>query len=169
MAANWNSSSDHRRRFTGCITALQIEFSLEKSFLLVGFFFARHRPQTFLLAYYSHPGYRPKQFSARTLRQCGIEALQSCPQVAHEHNLALISAAQFAGGIERFVIVGLYTLSAERLAQVFGERLLNQPVFAVESVIIATYATAFAISATILNARSSSNSAKSCSRKTGLN
>jgi len=66
------------------------------------------------------------------LRQCGIEALQSCPQVAHEHNLALISAAQCAGGTERFVIVGIYALSAERVVQMVSACLLNQPVFAVD-------------------------------------
>src|SRR5262245_45900346 len=50
----------------------------------------------------------------------------------HQHDRALIGTAQRAGETKRLVVVGIDAIPPKRVVEVFSERLLNQPVFAVD-------------------------------------
>ena len=69
---------------------------------------------------------------ARRFRQVRIQARQRRAQVAHQHHVALGRPAQRALRPEGLGVVGVDALPAEPVAQVVGEGLLDQPVFAVD-------------------------------------
>jgi hypothetical protein len=65
-------------------------------------------------------------------RQQRIQPRQRRSQVAREHHLARVRAPQRAIRSERLLVPRIDTLPTQLIAQMPGERLLDEPVFAVD-------------------------------------
>ena len=69
---------------------------------------------------------------SRSGRQVGVQPLDGGAEIAHQHDLTFGSPAQGAGGAEDLGVIGVETLPAQRVAQMVGEGLLDQAIFAVD-------------------------------------
>ena len=98
-----------------------------------------------------------------------VQPCERRPQVAHQHGLPVGGASQRSRRPERLRVVCINAVPTEHLFEMFGKRLLDQAVFAVDAGDHRCVLTRFTISCTTRKARSTSNSRKSFSRRTGFN
>ena len=69
---------------------------------------------------------------ARRFRKVRVQARERCPQVAHQHHVALRCPAKRSLWPEGLGVVGVDAFPVELIAEVVREGLLDQPVFAVD-------------------------------------
>ena len=96
---------------------------------------------------------RPQRFVDGGGWQIGIEAHQRRAQIAGEHSLRCVLAAERAARPESFVVPGIDGIPVELVLQMRGESRLHQPVLAVDichchcikalKVVLAGYADSF--------------------------
>jgi hypothetical protein len=78
------------------------------------------------------PRERGERLLARGLRHPRVEPRQGRAQIAREHDLALAHTAERSLRAEQLVVPSVDVLPAKSVAEVICERLLHEPVFAVD-------------------------------------